>query len=147
MRSSRDFQEAQSGATGNEDGGLLAALLTTAPSLLSRYQDQLVAVGKVLRLELRLTLRCAAFILASMLILGCVILSAWVGLNVALAYALLAIDAPVLSIVLAVVSFHVLALTGLVSSIRTLIDEIGFDKSISALGVAAGESADGDSKI
>lgn len=140
MQHSHDFRQAQSSAPGNEGSSLFDTLLTTAPKLLSRYQNQLVAIRNMFGLELKLALKCGAFILALVLILSCVLLSSWVGLNFLLAYALLAIEAPIWSVVLAVVSFHVLAFAGLLRLIKSLVNEIGFKQSLSAFNSASADS-------
>lgn len=136
MEPNLEQHSAQSGAELDQENGLLATLLSSAPSLLNRYKTQWAAIQQMLSLEWKLTLKSGLFILVSLMILSCVLLSTWVGFNVLLAYGLLAIDTPVWAVVLAVLFFHLLVLAGLLRAIKLLVAEMGFKQTLSAFGSA-----------
>jgi len=124
-----------------QESGLIATLLNSAPVLLSSYKLQWQTTRDLFRLELERTLKSGLFIILSLMILGCVLLSSWLGLNVGLAYGLLAVDAPLWSVVLAVITLHLCVCVGALRVIKLLTAEIGFKQSLSAFDRVSPQAA------
>lgn len=120
-------------ASGNAESRLLENLLSILPGLLNRYQHQLLSIRDMVGVELKLNLKCLIAAFGVLLLISCVALASWLGLAALLVYVLVALAAPIWTIVLAVVLMHVIALGVLGRMLQSLLQEIGFSQSSSAL--------------
>lgn len=146
MRRDESVRDARNAAQYDEEGNLLDALLIALPSLVSRYRDQLIAIRNTLRLELRLNLKCAALLMLYAIILACVVLSSWTGLNALLYLLLSSLGAPLWAAVVALVLTHLLALAILARALRAVSTEMGFDRVQQALDLSPEVTSNGETQ-
>lgn len=146
MQRDEAVRDAQMDAPDEEEGSLLDALLIAVPSLVNRYRDQLIAIRHTLRLELRLNLKCAALLLLYAIVLSCVVLSSWAGLNALLYLFLISLNAPLWVAIAALVLTHLLALTTLARALRAVVAEMGFDQLQTVLGLSSQAASKGDTQ-
>ena len=137
MQSNSSSRQGHGSSPTSEEGGLLEALLTTAPSVLNRYQRKLTEIQNTLRWEAKLNLKCGLLILGFSIVALCVLFSSWLGINALVVFGLLSLDATLPMIVLAVMCLHLLALLSLYKAIGIVSSQIGFQHFLAAIGLSS----------
>lgn len=118
---------------------LVKEIMTAAADAAERYKQQLL-LGKALAgREWRLSVRALVLVLAGVLLLVAVSSTVWITINVVLALSMFKLGINWALISAAVMLLNVVAMYGIVSTIRTLLQHVSLGKSWAAITMSLQE--------
>lgn len=130
---SQEQGEQDSAADEEVGSSAIAALVASVSRIYARYGQQWDTSKQMLNAEWELTLKSLWLALVFTIVFMSVVVVAWLGLNVLLAYALFLMATPIWGIALAILVFNMLAIFVLTRTIRGLFREVGFSRSLALL--------------
>jgi cation transport ATPase len=135
-----DAQDEQDSATEEDvSSGVVAALYASVSRIFARYMQQWDTTKQMLGAEWELTLKSLWLALVFIIVLMSVVVVTWLGISALLAYGLYLIATPIWGIILAVMVLHILAIFVLIRTIRGLLKEVGFSRSLAVFDSAAAD--------